>query len=146
MRRDTPGPPLMAEPEYCATAAPSLGGYARGILFGLLTGTGGGAIWFVLVDKTRPQWGLVALGLGLACGHAVHHGAHRLRSKGTGVIASVCTLLGLLFGYYLAFKAGAPSPEAPPILRASLDLLFILAALIAAYRSAGPKREKPLGS
>lgn len=144
MRRDTPGPPLLAEPEFCSTAAPSPGGYARASLFGLLASLGGGMLWFMVMHATGRLWGIMGVGLGVGCGLAVHQGAYRLRSKWTGVIGVVCTALGLSLRYYLLVRPDTLSrwvssrPELSHL--PWLDLLFTILALGASYRTAGPIR------
>jgi hypothetical protein len=144
--RETPGPPLLAEPEYCATAAPTASEYLRAAGAGFLAAVTGGLLLFLAAVATNRLWGILAVAIGLACGLAVHRGASRLRSVGLGVLAAICTAAGLGFGYLLLFHPQLLTllTGAWPVTGALrwFDLLFNGAALFIAYRTAGPVRRE----
>lgn len=144
MDRPTPGPPLLAESEYCATAAPTVAEYARASALGLLASLGGGGIWYGTVLVTGRLWGILAVGMGLLCGLAVHYGATRHRSVALGVMAAGYSAVGLGLGYLLLFYphllAGLIETHPPMGRLRWFDLLFASAALFLAYRTAGPVR------
>ena len=142
---ETPGPPLLAEPEFCATAAPSPGQYLQATLLGAGTSVGSGLLWFFIVLVTGRFWGILAIAVGLACGLGVHRGASRHRSILLGVLAGAYTAFGLGLGYFLLFHpelfSGWLSVKPTPSPVRWFDLLFAGASILLAYRMAGPQRK-----
>lgn len=148
MNRESPGPPLLMDPEYCPQSDPTAAEYAHAAAMGLLAALGGSAVWFLMVLATGRLWGILSMGMGLLCGWTVHQAAARHRSVGTGVLASAYTALGLGLGHWLLFNPNllARLVQAPAAVEALrwFDLLFGLGALFIAYRTAGPiRRETP---
>lgn len=98
-RNEDPGPPLLAEEEFCPYAAPTRGEILRAILVGALMVLTGSVAQLAAALITQRVWGLVTVGVGIITGFAVHEAAGRHRSVLVGAVAAGSTLGASLIGY-----------------------------------------------
>jgi len=130
-----PGPPLLIQPEYCATDSPTRSEYMRaGLTAVAAIGVGAlGSMGTALA--TQRIWGVVIVALGILIGFAIHWAAGRHRSVYLGLVAVCATVLGPVIGYAMLWL-----PFASPTLDRSLTWshlgMMVVGSLIA-YLLAG---------
>jgi len=98
-RHINPGPPLLIQPEYCATDPPTRLEYVKALATAAVTVAVGSITLMATALITQRVWGVVIVALGIVIGFAIHWAAGRHRSMYIGLIAVGATLLGPLIGY-----------------------------------------------
>lgn len=96
-----PGPPLLIQPEYCATDSPTRSEYLRAGVTAVAAVAIGALGSMGTAVATQRIWGVVIVALGILIGFGIHWAAGRHRSLYLGLMAVGATLLGPLIGYAL---------------------------------------------
>ncbi len=135
-----PGPPMLIQPEYCATDAPTRSEYVRASATAAAAVVVGAVGWLGTALITQRIWGVVIVALGIMIGFAVHWAAGRHRSLYMGLMAAGATLLGPVIGYALLWLPFI-SPRLDRSVRWSHFVMLAVGSLIA-YLLAG-KRSGP---
>lgn len=136
-RRD-PGPPLVAEEEFCASQPPGASEYIKASGAALAALLGGAVIWVGLVLLVQQVSGFTALLVALGTGWLVHRAAGRHRSVGLGIIAAVSSVLAVLLGFALLWLPLFDRMKLPRQLDWYQVSMLVLGA-VAAYHLAGPR-------
>ena len=79
----------------------------RALLFGLIAGAIGGAIWFGIVWVTSRELGIVAIGIGFLVGQAVVIGSGRRYGRRLQALSLVLTLGAMVLAEYLIVRQSA---------------------------------------
>lgn len=136
-RRD-PGPPLIAEEEFCACQPPSTMEYVKGSSAALLALVAGAVVWLGLVLLLQRISGLAAVLIALGTGWLVHRAAGRHRSAGLGIVAGAASVLASLLGFALLWLPYFDRWNLPRQLDWYQLSMIGLGALVA-YGLAGPR-------
>lgn len=132
-----PGPPLVADPEYCASEPPSDLDFVRALLIGGLGSLVATAGYFAVVVISGQLWSVIPVIAGAGLGLLVNRAANGHRSLSLGLIAAGLTLLASLLGYGLLWLPMVA--DYIPRSIAWYHPVTLAIGIFLAYRSAGPK-------
>lgn len=132
-----PGPPLLAEDEFCPCQPPGAAQYLKAAAAAVAAALAGGPLWVAASLSTRELRGFPLILIGLGAGWLIHMAAGRLRSVWLGALAVVATLGAAATGYALLWL---PLLD-PRLIDRNLSWYHLAMAGLAAfvaYRMSGP--------
>ena len=138
--RPNPGPPLVAEDEFCACQPPTTKEYLKASGASLLVILAGAGAWLGLVLLLQRIPGLAGVLSGPVAGWAVHRAAGRHRSLGLGILAAASSVLVSVVGFALLWLPIFARLKLPRQL-GWYDLIMIALGALAAYSLAGPREQ-----
>lgn len=136
-----PGPPLIAEEEFCPCEPPGTAAYVWASGAALVALLGGAAAWLGLVLLLRTISGFTALLIAVGTGWLVHRAAGRHRSRALGIMAAAASLLAVLAGFAMLWLPLFAPMELPRQLDWYQIGMLVLGALVA-YHWAGPRETR----
>ncbi|MFZ5825242.1 MAG: hypothetical protein ACOY94_13080 [Bacillota bacterium] len=136
--RPNPGPPLVAEDEFCACQPPTAKEYLKASGASLLVILAGASAWLGLVLLLQRIPGLAGVLTGPVAGWAIHRAAGRHRSLALGILAAASSVLVSVVGFALLWLPLFSRLKLPRQL-GWYDLVMITLGALAAYSLAGPR-------
>lgn len=136
--RPNPGPPLIAQDEFCACQPPTAKEYLKASAAALLIIVAGAGAWLGLVLLLQRISSLAGVLIALAAGWVIHRAAGRHRSLALGILAAACSVLAPLLGFTLLWLPIFSRLKLPRQLHWYHLIMLALGAL-AAYGVAGPR-------
>lgn len=136
--RSNPGPPLIAQEEFCACQPPTIREYLRAAAASALIVLAGAGVWIGLVLLLHRISGVTGLLIAVCAGWLIHRAAGRHRSLSLGILAATSSVLACLVGFALLWLPIFSRLILPRQLAWYHLIMFAMGALVA-YGMAGPR-------
>lgn len=139
--RSNPGPPLVAEEEFCACQPPSAAEYLKASVTAVAVLLAGAGLWLGTVLLFQRISGMASVLIALGAGWAVHRAAGRHRSLLMGILAAAGGVLAPLLGFAMLWMPLFRDWKLPRQLDWYQLAMIGLGALVA-FGVAGPRERR----
>lgn len=139
--QSNPGPPLVAEDEFCACQPPSTAEYLKASAAAVAVLLVGAGLWLGVVLLFQRISGMSSVLIALGAGWVVHRAAGRHRSVVMGILAAASGVLAPLLGFVMLWMPFFSNWKLPRQLDWYQLAMIGLGALVA-FGVAGPRERR----